>query len=181
VNARRVLATTVASLLFTVVACSGTEEAAVPEGYQLVEHPLAVVAVPDTWTTRGTDLPDPDAVQLQVPEVDEELQVGGAVYRHDDAADSAEGVALVTLEALLQAAQEREQTERREVRIDGADDAFLLQAQAPSSLFDEPVRFTVIAARDGDGAPVVVRLLGTEEHVPDDVIETVLETMRVTG
>jgi hypothetical protein len=177
-----VLAVAAVSLLFGVTACSGgSEEVTVPEGYQLIEHPLAKIAVPDTWTPRSTDLADPDAVQLQVPDVDEEIQVGAAIYQRGESAPDAEGVALVTMESLLAPAEGREQTDRREVSVTGAEEAFLLQAEAPSSLFDQPVRFTVIAAMTGDGEPVVVRLLGTEEHISDEVIATLLDTMRVTG
>jgi hypothetical protein len=182
VRARQVLAVAAASLVLALTACSGgDEEVAVPEGYQLVEHPLAEVAVPASWTTRSTDLDDPEAVQLQVPEVDDEIPVGAAVYQRGASAPHAEGVAGVVIAALTTPAQGAEQTDRREVMVDGAEDAYLLQWQAPSSLFDQPVRFTVIAARTGDGVPAVVRLIGTEEHIPDEVIETVLDTMRVTG
>jgi hypothetical protein len=182
VRARQVLAVATTALLLGLTACSGaSEEAAVPEGYQLVEHPLAEVALPATWTPRSTELEDPEAIQLQVPEVDEEIQVGAAVYQRGESAPHAEGVAGVVIAALTTRAEGAEQTDRREVMVDGAQDAYLMQWQAPSALFDEPVRFTVIAARTGDGEPVVVRLIGTEEHLPDDVIETALDTMRVTG
>jgi hypothetical protein len=171
-----------ASLLFAVTACSGgSEDVTVPEGYQLIEHPLVEVAIPDTWTPRSTDLPDPDAVQLQVPEVDDELQVGAAVYQRSESAPGAEEVAGVVVSSVMVATQDRDQTDRRQVSVDGADDAFLLQVQAPSPQFDEPVRLTVIAAMTDEGEPVVVRLLGTEEHIPDEVIATILDTMRVTG
>jgi hypothetical protein len=182
VAVRDLLAGAAVALLLGTAACSsGSGPVAVPAGSQLIEHPLVEVAVPGTWTPRSTDLPDPDAVQLQVPDVDEEIQVGAAVYQRGERSRSAEHVALATMESLLVAAQGREQTDRREVTVDGAEDAFLLQAHAPSTLFDQPVRFTVIAARTGDGRAVVVRLLGTEEHIPDEVIGTVLDTMRVTG
>jgi hypothetical protein len=181
VRAHQVLAV-VTALLFAVTACSGgSDETAVPEGYQLVAHPLVEVAVPETWTPRSTDLSDPDAVQLQVPEVDEEVQVGAAVYQREESAPGAEEVAGVVMSSVMTAAQSREQTDRRQVAVDGADDAFLLQVQAPSPQFEQPVRLTVIAAMTGDGEPVVVRLLGTEEHIPDEVIATVLDSMRVIG
>jgi len=59
--------------------CGGSPAASPPEGYKVIRHPSAEVAVPDDWDQleeRELDEADPEAVELQVPDVPEDARLG---------------------------------------------------------------------------------------------------------
>lgn len=164
-------------------ACSS--EGAVPEGYQQVDHPEASVVAPSDWTSGDAgDLAeaDPDIVDLREPEAGTDLPVGLRLWHYgrteQETFSSAEGPA--GLQAALLPA-DREQLRREEIDVAGADDGFLLQLQAQSEAFDDPLRFTYVVGQRADRQAIMVSIVGTAELVPDDVVETIVDSFRVTA
>lgn len=154
-----------------------------PDGFTIVSHPEARVAMPDDWTEGDPgDLveADPDIVDRRIPAPDD--QPFGARLNHYDRTeertfDSAEEPALLQAGLLP---PEQEQTRREEVEVAGAAEGFLLQVEADSTLVDQPVRFTYVVGLREDGAAFLLSIVGTAEQVPDDVVSTMVDTFALT-
>lgn len=159
-------------------------DADAPEGFAIVAHPEARVAMPDDWTEGDPgDLvdADPDIVDRRIPDAPDD-QAFGARLDHYDRTEEAT-FASAEDPALLQAGllpPDQEQTRREEVDIAGAEEGFLLQVEAESTLVDEPVRFTYVVGLRADGAAFLLSIVGTAEQVPDDVIATMVDTFTLT-
>lgn len=177
----------VLTLVAVLGACSSDDATSVPEGYTAATHPAAEVAVPEDWTVGdpgGLTRADPDAVDRRVPDVGADLPIGIQLWRFGADADGeaetyqrADGPAALQAESLP---PDREQTRSEAVDVPGAAEGHLLQVVADSPAFDDPVRATYVVALREDGAAYMLQFLGTEAQLPDDVIDTVVSTFRLT-
>lgn len=166
------------------VGCGSDETAEAPDGFRLIEHPEAVVAVPDAWTDGdpGEFLDaDPDYVELTIADPPDDGRFGARLGHYDrtqertfrDAEDP------VSLDVGVYP-QDREQLRRESIEIDGADEGFLLQIQADSPVVDEPVRVTFVSGLREDGAVILLTITGTASQIPDDVIATMVDSLTLT-
>lgn len=156
-----------------------------PEGYRVVRHPGAEVAVPDDW--EPVDEPvmtegDPDAVELE-PQGLTGVSLGAWLWRHD--AEVPEGFIEVPVNEMvvsLYGTPGYEELRNERVEIAGAEEAHLVEVRAQGTALDgEPeVFFTYVSARAADGSVMVLRLAGPREHVSTEAVETALDTFRVT-
>lgn len=173
-------------LVLAVVTAACSSGADVPDGYTLVSHPAAQVAVPADWTAGDPgDLQDadPDAVDRRVPGVDLPLGLqlwhfGASATGEDEVYDSASGPANVLAATLP---PDREQTRSETIAIPGAVDGHLLQVVADSPALGGEVRATYVVALRDNGAAVMLQLLGTEAQIPDEMIDQIVATFRLTS
>ncbi len=168
-------------VLLAVSACSGGG-ASVPEGFEVVEHPLGTVAVPEDWEL--TDEPSGsadmyiDEQRFLVPGV-EEIPAGVSVFEGNVDPPQAEGATSIYGFDFRNAGAE--QTRREEIEIAGAEAGFLLQYEAESEpLGGELARSTLVAA-ESEGRLLMLQFLGTEEQIGDELIDEVVASMEVTG
>lgn len=180
-HVRIVLAGVVAVLL---AACGGPQAPAAPEGFVVVEHPEAMVAVPESWTAvdpRDFVKADPDYVELEIADHPPDGRFGARLGHYDRTMgrtfSSAESPVLLNVNNY---SMDREQLRREEVELAGATEGFLLQIAADSQFVEEPVRVTFVSGLREDGAVIMMTIAGTESQIPDDVIATMVSTFTLT-
>lgn len=125
---------------------------------------------------------DPDVIDRRVPGAPDGLPIGARMWHYG----RTEGRTFSSAEepaglqgALLPA--DREQLRREEIAIPGAEEGFLLQLGVESPLFDQPVRFTYVVGLREDGVAILLSIAGTAEQIGDEVIESIVDTFRLTG
>jgi hypothetical protein len=176
--------------LLLLTACDGGSdgggETTVPEGYQLISHPDAEVAVPEDWSLVD-DPPlaeaDADAVEVAPPDVPGGVQLGASLWRYSEPVPEGATVAAANnLAASLLGAPGYEELRREPVDVAGSDEAHLIQVRVEATALGgaETIATYVVARLDASTA-VALRLLGPEEYVPAEAVDVALETFRVLG
>lgn len=163
----------------------GGSAVAVPDGYQLVRHPSAEVALPDGWVAvddRAMEEADADAVELAPPSLAEH-HLGAWLWQYED--DAREGLIAAPISAqvtTLYGSPGFEELRNEPIEVDGADEAHVIEAKARATALEgEPeVFFTYVSARSGSTV-MVLRLAGPKEEVSTEVVETALDTLRLPG
>ncbi len=173
-----------AVLLLTAAGCDDAPEAvAPPDDYRLLEHQVAAVGVPDDWDDGDDETlleADPDAVVAEHPDA-EELHVGASLWRYSEPVSTAEE-AVSVMAGQLSVAPGHEQHERRSLEVAGSDDAFLIQLSIEAPALDgQTVFFTYAGAMYDNEHAVLMRLVGPEDLITEQMVEVALETLRVDG
>jgi hypothetical protein len=176
----RVSALLLAATMLLLAACGGDSAGGaseVPEGYQLIDHPDVVLAIPTGWTLVDIDASEVQGSNVAQYDSPESPALTMLLWRWGQPAEPGD-VVLAT--GVVVARRELnpgfKYLANEPVEVSGADDAHLKQVQwesGPTTVYQ-----TVVAARLGEKA-VVVTFAGTGEHPPDEAVEVALDTMRL--
>ena len=178
----RHLCATLGAVLLLVLGCGAAEEsAAPPDGYRLLDHPVAEVGVPEGWGGGHDEAlleADPEVAVAVHPDADE-LHVGASLWRYSEPVATAEE-AVSVMAGQLSMAPGHEQHERRSLEVAGSEDAFLVQLSIEAPALDgQTVYFTYVGAMYDNEHAVLMRLVGPEDLITEQMVEVALESMRV--
>lgn len=166
--------------------CSGGATAEVPDGYQLIEHPQASVAIPEAWsrTEKAQVLKaEPEAAVYVEDDAPEGMALGASLWRYSEPMPpQGASVALRLILAEFLGLPGFEELSNEPIEVTGADDAQMVVARldAPEELGGFPVRTVFIGAQDGDRV-MIFRLIGDDDTFTDEDVAVARRTLRVSS
>ncbi len=165
-------------LVMTALAAGCQQGPAVPDGFVTVEGEGFSMAVPEGWQVTAEE-PGRTAI-TGVADFQEVFE--SAIVRLDDAfsGDFRTATRAVLEPYRLFTVQDLQEVEEREVTIDGASEALVVEVTFASEIFDGRTRqYLVFAIPDGEGPLLFVQMGAPEQVFDRDTFDAMLASIQL--